>query len=136
MATITNDRGGKQSRIEARFTSIPPNALRLVAECFGFGAQKYGDENWHNIPVREHLDHALNHVNEYRRGDAGEMHLVNNAVRALMALEMAVREESHPVSYSHPDMEAGDGSDAETVSGSDIALQAAAIGARYRDSPL
>ena len=124
MGTVTNERGGKQSRIEARFTSIPPAALKLVAECFGFGAEKYGDENWHSISVREHLDHALNHVNEYRRGDASEMHLVNNAVRALMALEMAVREESHPVRYSHPDMEAGL-SDDELREARDIGWEAA-----------
>lgn len=112
METVTNAHGGKQSRVDARFDSIPPNALKLVAECFGFGAAKYGDTNWHKITVPEHLNHALNHVNEYRRGDGGEMHLVNNAVRALMALEKAVMDEGHPVVYRHPDME-GEEYDAE-----------------------
>ena len=104
--TVTNEHGGKQSHIAAAFDSIPPNALKLVAECFAFGRDKYGDTNWHKITVREHLAHSLNHVNEYRRGDIGEMHLVNNAVRSLMALERAVMDHDHDTDYWHPDMEA------------------------------
>jgi hypothetical protein len=104
METIVNERGGKQSRIDARFTSIPAEALVLVAECFGFGASKYGDTNWHKITKREHLDHALLHHYRHLSGDSSEPHLVNAAVRSLMALQIAIMEEGHATTYEHPEL--------------------------------
>jgi hypothetical protein len=104
--TIINELGGKQSRIDAKFSSIPADALILVAECFAFGSRKYGDDNWKKITKREHQDHALLHQYKDLTGDRSEMHLVNNVVRSLMALQIAIEQHDHPKTYYHPDQEA------------------------------
>lgn len=104
--TVANEKGGLQSHVAGRFDLIPPAALKLVAECYGFGATKYAPDNWHRISKLEHLNHALSHINQHRLGDASEPHLVNATVRMTMALELAVMEEGHATTYHHPEMEA------------------------------
>ncbi len=107
--TVTNDQGGMQSHIEARFDLVPPNALKLVAECLGFGDTKYpefedGTPNWHKIPAADHLNHLIAHANAYQRGDATEQHPVNLATRAMMFLETLARDEETASKYWHPEM--------------------------------
>jgi hypothetical protein len=100
----TNEQGGSQSFIEADFSCIPPIVLRLLAQCLGFGARKYGKENWKNIPLEDNLSHAMNHINEWNRGDRTEPHLVNAMARITFALWQAVKQKSQPTRYIHPDM--------------------------------
>ena len=61
---VTNQAGGKQSRLDARYDIIPPYALQVLAEVRHFAAEvrKYPDWNWKKIPARDHLNHALAHI--------------------------------------------------------------------------
>lgn len=102
--TITNEAGGKQSFIAARFDCIPPECLRLLAQCLGFGARKYGKDNWRQIPMDDNLAHAMNHINEFRRGDTSEPHLVNAMARITFALSLAVEGGEQAPEYVHPEM--------------------------------
>lgn len=99
--TVTNDKGGKQSFISARFDCIPPIALRLLAQCLGFGARKYGKDNWRLIPIDENIGHAQNHLNEWMLGDRSEPHLVNAMARLTFALTQAVEDGQQPSNYEH-----------------------------------
>jgi hypothetical protein len=102
--TVTNEQGGKQAFTEADFSQIPPFALRLLAQCCGFGSRKYGPGNWKKIPIESQIAHAMNHLNEFRLGDRSEPHLVNAAVRVMFALELAVEQAAQEPRYLHPDM--------------------------------
>lgn len=101
--TITNEQGGKQSFIKARFDAIPPIVLKLLAQCLGFGLRKYGKDNWKQIPKEEHLAHAQNHINEWQLGDRSEPHLVNAMARLSFALWWAVEDGEQAKEYVHPD---------------------------------
>ena len=101
--TVTNEQGGKQSHLDARFDCIPPVVLRLLAQCLGFGARKYGKDNWKKIPQWDHLNHAMNHINEWNRGNRDEPHLVNAMARLTFALWQAVDSKDQPDTYLHPD---------------------------------
>lgn len=102
-ATVVNEKGGKQSFISARFDCIPAIVLRLLAQCLGFGARKYGKDNWQAIPLDDNIAHALNHLNEWRLGDRSEPHLVNAMARISFALWHAVDQGEQPATYIHPD---------------------------------
>ncbi len=101
--TVVNEQGGRQSHFDARFDCIPPVVLRLLAQCLGFGARKYGDTNWKKIPQRDNLNHAMNHINEWNRGNRDEPHLVNAMARLTFALWQAVDSKDQPDTYIHPD---------------------------------
>jgi len=85
--TETLANGAKQSKLAERCDLLPPEATLAVAAVFGYGAGKYGDTNWHGIPVRSHLNHALRHVFQFLAGDDTEDHLEHAACRMLMALQ-------------------------------------------------
>jgi hypothetical protein len=101
--TITNEHGGKHSFTLARFDLIPAKALRLLAQCLGFGSAKYGVDNWRFIPPEEHLGHAANHINEWRAGDRSEPHLPNAIARMFFALTQAIEAGDQAERYQHPD---------------------------------
>lgn len=103
--TVVNELGGKQSFVLARFDCIPPECLRLLAQCLGFGANKYGKDNWKQISIDDNLSHCMNHINEWRRGDRTEPHLVNAMARITFALWQVVNSKAQPEDYRHPDME-------------------------------
>lgn len=90
--TITNAAGGKQSDSPARLDLFPPRAWLAVGGVLKHGAGKYGENNWHKISVREHINHALVHYAAYLAGDTSDDHLEHAACRAMMALEAAFME--------------------------------------------
>jgi hypothetical protein len=98
---------GKQAFVQARYDCLDPLALRLVAECVGFGARKYGEDNHKKISVRDHLNHAVNHILEHRIGDQSEMHLVHAIARLFFAVELIVQSGAMEDRYFHPDMVEG-----------------------------
>lgn len=102
--TIETPEGGKHSFTLANFDCIPPECLRLLAQCLGFGAAKYGKENWKKIPIEDNLAHAMNHINEWRRGDRTEPHLVNAMARITFSLWLAVDSGEQEDTYRHPEM--------------------------------
>lgn len=86
--TVTNKQGGKQSYIPERYDLIPPDSLRIMAQCLGFGAEKYGEWNWMSISRDENLNHAIRHIYEFLRGDTNEPHLANAMARICFALQL------------------------------------------------
>jgi len=62
----------------ARFDLISPVGLRRIAETYGEGSLKYGDENWlKGIDARNLMNHAQTHINKYMSGDRSEDHLAH-----------------------------------------------------------
>lgn len=75
---------------DVRFDCIPPVALRLLAQCLHYGAIKYGDDNYRHITLACHINHAMNHINEWNIGDRTEAHLVHAMARLSFAISIAV----------------------------------------------
>lgn len=84
-----NELGGKQSKTKCRFDLLPPVAMFKVTEVLQQGAAKYGeDENWRHIPIKDHLNHALNHIFGWLGGDNSEDHLSHALCRLMFACEL------------------------------------------------
>ena len=90
-----NERGGKQSALPYRFDLIDPYAIFTLAKTLHKGVEKYGEDNWRKITVRDHLNHLLAHVYAYLAGDKQEEHLEHAFCRAMMALALARGENGH-----------------------------------------
>lgn len=84
----TNEQGGRQSRVPYRCDLLPARAVLDVAAVLSVGAEKYGPDNWRQITVNEHVNHALAHLFARQAGDDADDHLAHAACRLLMALEM------------------------------------------------
>lgn len=85
--TITNDRGGSQSKIEHLFTDFDARAILRVANVSYVGNKKYGDNNWRKISQKDHINHALTHVFKHLTGEkTSEDDLAHAAWRLLAAL--------------------------------------------------
>lgn len=82
-----NAHGGRQSALPYRCDLIQALAVLHVSAISARGAEKYGDNNWHKIPVAEHLNHALAHLLAHLAGDSQDDHLGHAAWRVLSALE-------------------------------------------------
>lgn len=102
--TYVNEHGGRQSYVSARMDLIPPDNLILLAQCLGFGANKYGENNWHQITQKENLNHAMVHILKWLSGDRTEPHLVNTLARVNFALWHAIQDGEQVKTYIHPDM--------------------------------
>jgi hypothetical protein len=81
--TLAN--GAKQSAVGYRYDLLDPYALAAVAGIAHKGALKYGDNNWHGIPVESHLNHAMAHIYAFLAGDVGEPHLEHALCRMIFA---------------------------------------------------
>jgi len=86
--TVINDQGGKQSKVLYRFDLADPHAMFEMCRVLREGAEKYGDDNWRNIPVRDHLNHLLIHVYAYLAGDRQDDHLAHALCRAMFAVAL------------------------------------------------
>ena len=95
---VVNDDGAAQSHTPCRFDLIPPVALFKVAEVLGEALEKYGQGefngqpisgNWNNIPVEDHLNHAIQHIYGQLSGDRTEEHLSHAICRLMFALELS-----------------------------------------------
>jgi hypothetical protein len=100
-----------QSHIDARFDCIDPVVMKLLAECLGYGAKKYFPYSYFRIPVEDHINHALNHINEHRRlhqveelNSEDELHLVHALARVLFAISTLVQQGQYAVKYTHPEL--------------------------------
>lgn len=81
-----NEHGGKQSKLELRFDLIPASVLREIATVLGYGAKRYGINNWILTTFEENLNHALYHINCHMMGiEPGENHLSHALVRMIFA---------------------------------------------------
>lgn len=86
--TVVNEAGAKQSRTVYRMDLIQARAVLEVAKVMEEGSKKYGENNWHKIPTKDHINHALIHLLAYLIGDEQEPHLPHAAWRVLAALEV------------------------------------------------
>lgn len=83
--TVVNEKGGKQSRVMYRFDLLDPHAMFEMTKVLDEGAKKYGENNWHNIPVQDHLNHLIIHAYAYLAGDQSDEHLSHIMCRAMFA---------------------------------------------------
>jgi hypothetical protein len=91
--TTTNEKGGSQSYIPVRFDLIDGAALFKMAAVLHEGAETYGENNWRNIPVKDHLNHLIMHAYAYLAGDDSDDHLSHIMCRATFAQGVAIGEE-------------------------------------------
>lgn len=84
--TVSNESGGKQSKLEYRFDLIDPKSLFAIAKVMHEGAQKYEPDNWRKISVNDHLNHAISHIYAYLAGDKQDDHMEHAATRLLMGV--------------------------------------------------
>lgn len=87
--TVVNELGGAQSKSEYRTDLVDPYAMFEMCRVLKEGADKYnkyGLENWRNIPVREHLNHLITHVYAFLAGNDEDDHLAHAMCRAMFAL--------------------------------------------------
>ena len=91
--THTNAKGGKQSYIPTRFDLFDGNAMFAMAAVLHEGAEKYGEDNWRNIDINDHLNHLLMHTFAYLKGDDSDDHLSHIMCRAMFAQGVELQEE-------------------------------------------
>jgi hypothetical protein len=85
---VSNSVGAKQSDTPCRFDLLPPEAMFAIAEVLKQGADKYGEENWRGLTVRDNINHAIQHLYGWLMGDTAEDHLAHAACRVLFALSL------------------------------------------------
>ena len=89
--TTTFASGARKDMKLARFSLIPPHALREVAEVYGYGAAKYDSRNWESgLPYSIVLDAAQRHINMFLSGvdidDESTHHHLAHAVFGLLSV--------------------------------------------------
>lgn len=100
---VNKDTGGAKGQKTARFDLIPADALFLLAEHFGRGAEKYAERNWEKGVAWSLPFAALQrHVWAWWGGedvdpDSGQHHLSAVAWHALALLTYAINERYEPL---------------------------------------
>ena len=61
----TNAAGGRQSKLYNMFILLAPHAQLALTSILRKGGIKYEFENWRKISVEEHINHAMNHINNW-----------------------------------------------------------------------
>lgn len=61
----TNEKGGKQSKLETRCDLLDGQAMFVLARVLKLGAEKYTPNNWRLIDEMSHVNHALEHLFRY-----------------------------------------------------------------------
>jgi hypothetical protein len=88
----TNERGGKQSKLDVRYDLMPPDAMERLAQVLAEGAKKYSPKNWMLIDSDDHINHALNHIFKYLGGEVDDDHIGHALCRMMMAVQMVIVE--------------------------------------------
>lgn len=88
---MVNEKGGGQSRVHYRFDLLDPKAMFEMTKVLKEGADKYGDDNWRLIDIRDHLNHMIIHAYAYLAGDASDEHLSHIMCRAMFAQGVALQ---------------------------------------------
>lgn len=101
MVMVTNEKGGRQAKVEMRIDLIPIQPLLSLAACLHYGAERYGVDNWKKIEEEENLNHALIHIQQHRAGDDSEPHLINALARLFFATFQAQERGVLPYGYSN-----------------------------------
>jgi hypothetical protein len=63
--------GDKYDEGKLRYSLVPPEATRALAEVLTFGAGKYEPNGWKHVPNAEerYMDALLRHIEAYRSGE-------------------------------------------------------------------
>lgn len=97
---VVNELGAGQSASPYRFDLLPPMASASIAEILAHGATKYGEGSYLNIPAKDHLNHAMQHIFAHQAGDTQEGDVIEHAkhavCRAMFWLECLEREFKNP----------------------------------------
>jgi len=87
--------GTKHDTGKPRFDLMPPRAELAVIEVLEFGAQKYGVDNWRNVPEAEarYYSALRRHLNAWRAGEkkdpeSTKTHLAHAACCIIFLLEL------------------------------------------------
>lgn len=102
---VTSATGGQKGTKPARYDLIPADALRIVAELYGFGATKYDDHNWRkgydwSLSFAALQRHAWQFWNgEDNDAETGLPHMASVAFHALALIEFMV---THPEFDNRP----------------------------------
>lgn len=83
--THTNEKGGSQSHVPARFDLVDGRAMFAMCTVLHEGAEKYGENNWRLIDVEDHLNHLIMHAYAWLAGDRTDAHLSHIMCRAMFA---------------------------------------------------
>jgi hypothetical protein len=85
---VTNELGGKQHALPYRFDLLEPYMMRRVSKVLAEGASRYGDRNWQRIPLKDHINHAMYHLNEANADvpETREDHLAHAICRIMFAM--------------------------------------------------
>lgn len=83
---VSNELGGKQSKLDYRFDLIDTKAIFALANVLHTGEQEYGKDNWRSIDTESHLNHATSHIYAYLAGDKQDDHLSHAFCRLMMAM--------------------------------------------------
>lgn len=76
-----------QSQEQNEYRYLSPAWLDEIANGLTAGQEKYPGETWREIPAKEHAWRAVRHLVLYLKGDNADTHLVNAAMRCMMAFE-------------------------------------------------
>lgn len=97
---MTSTTGLKYDQSKPRFSLIPQNTLQPVIRVLEFGAQKYSENNWQQVPNAKarYFDAAHRHIDAWWSGEAidsetNESHLAH-AICCLMFL-LSMEQQSH-----------------------------------------
>ena len=68
---ITPPLGLKYDAGKLRYSLIPPEATKALAQVLTFGAEKYAPNSWQTVPngKERYLDAAIRHLEAYRSGE-------------------------------------------------------------------
>jgi hypothetical protein len=84
----TNSKGGKQSKLNVRFDLLDPTAMLALGRVLKEGFDTYGKDNWKNIDVDSHLNHAMYHILMHQAKDTSEEHLHHALCRMMFAVAL------------------------------------------------
>ena len=77
---VTFGTGARRDALAPRYDLIPPCALKRLAQIYTEGAEHYGAHNWQKgMDYSDTINHALEHLLKYMRGDKEEDHLAKVA---------------------------------------------------------
>lgn len=83
--TTVTPQGGKHSDTGTAFHHLDPDLMLHLAMILYRGGKKYGRGNWLDIPVEDHLNHALTHIFGFMSGDEQDDHLEHAILRLMFA---------------------------------------------------